>query len=442
MAINFPDSPATNDSFTSGGKKWIFNGTTWNLITANSYTISTGEVTAAKIASSAVTEAKINDGAVTTGKIAAGAVTAAKLGNDISLTPADGSITQAKLASTLSGITICTSSTKPASPFVGQMIFETDTNYVKVYTSGGWSVGMRQSTSFAVRYLVVAGGGGGGSDMGGGGGAGGYLAGTTTLTAGTTYTVTVGAGGTGALAGDAQPRGVSGVNSSAFSLTSIGGGGGASDYASSGVPYAAASGGSGGGAPGNSQPAGTGTVGQGNDGRAGAGSYYPGGGGGAGSPGGYRFSGSTLSNADGGYGIQNDITGTNYFWAGGGAGGGYSTWGGSGGRGGGGGGAPAGGGTGLGDTFGINAAANGTNGSLGTTTNVPGGNGGTNTGGGGGGGSHWNSNNYGGNGGSGIVVVRYLTADGVGKTITGGTTSTVGTDTVHTFTASGTLSIA
>jgi hypothetical protein len=149
-----------------------------------------------------------------------------------------------------------------------------------------------------------------------------------------------------------------------------------------------------------------------------------------------------LVNADGGYGIQNDITGTNYFWAGGGAGGGYSTYGGSGGRGGGGGGAPAGGGTGLGDTFGINAAANGTNGSLNAQTNVPGGNGGTNTGGGGGGGSHYNANNYGGNGGSGIVVVRYLTADGIGKTITGGVISTVGLDTVHTFTASGTLSIA
>jgi len=63
MAINFPDSPATNDSFTSGGKKWIFNGTTWNLITANSYTIPTGEVTTAKILDANVTAAKLASGA-------------------------------------------------------------------------------------------------------------------------------------------------------------------------------------------------------------------------------------------------------------------------------------------------------------------------------------------------------------------------------------------
>ena len=63
MAINFPDSPAENDSFTSGGKKWIFNGTVWTLITANSYTIPTGEVTTAKILDANVTAAKLASGA-------------------------------------------------------------------------------------------------------------------------------------------------------------------------------------------------------------------------------------------------------------------------------------------------------------------------------------------------------------------------------------------
>jgi hypothetical protein len=66
MAINFPDSPATNDSFTSGGKKWIFDGTTWGLITANSYTIPTGEVTTAKILDANVTAAKLASGAAVT----------------------------------------------------------------------------------------------------------------------------------------------------------------------------------------------------------------------------------------------------------------------------------------------------------------------------------------------------------------------------------------
>jgi hypothetical protein len=63
--------------------------------------------------------------------------------------------------------------------------------------------------------------------------------------------------------------------------------------------------------------------------------------------------------------------------------------------------------------------------------------GGTNTGGGGGGtddGSY-----YGGAGGSGIVLVRYLTASGIEAT--GGTTSTSGSYTIHTFTSNGTFSI-
>ena len=63
MPINFPDSPAENDSFTSGGKKWIFNGTVWTLVTANSYTIPTGEVTTAKILDANVTAAKLASGA-------------------------------------------------------------------------------------------------------------------------------------------------------------------------------------------------------------------------------------------------------------------------------------------------------------------------------------------------------------------------------------------
>jgi hypothetical protein len=48
----------------------------------------------------------------------------------------------------------------------------------------------------------------------------------------------------------------------------------------------------------------------------------------------------------------------------------------------------------------------------------------------------------GGAGGSGVVIVRYLTADVSGRTITGGTATTSGSYTVRTFTASGSLVIA
>jgi hypothetical protein len=35
----------------------------------------------------------------------------------------------------------CTSSTRPASPYVGQMIFETDTSLLKIWLGTAWSNG-------------------------------------------------------------------------------------------------------------------------------------------------------------------------------------------------------------------------------------------------------------------------------------------------------------
>ena len=60
-------------------------------------TLVSNSVTESEIASGAVIEGKIGASAVTETKIANGAVTAAKLGSDVDLTPADGSITPAKL---------------------------------------------------------------------------------------------------------------------------------------------------------------------------------------------------------------------------------------------------------------------------------------------------------------------------------------------------------
>jgi hypothetical protein len=53
-----------------------------------------------------------------------------------------------------------------------------------------------------------------------------------------------------------------------------------------------------------------------------------------------------------------------------------------------------------------------------------------------------NGGSQGGAGGSGVVIVRYLTADATGFTITGGTSSTSGSYTIRTFTSAGSLVIA
>ena len=161
------------------------------------------------------------DNSVTTNKIANGAVTAAKLGNDISLTPADGSITQAKLSQNISAITICTSSTKPASPFTGQAIFETDTNKMRLYNGSSW-IGVstvRKIASFTasgtwtvpagVTYAIAhirAGGGGAGTGSSGAGGTSSVAFASGTISA---------TGGNGANGGYTEaPVGVAGVANS------------------------------------------------------------------------------------------------------------------------------------------------------------------------------------------------------------------------------------
>lgn len=245
--------------------------------------------------------------------------------------------------------------------------------------------------------LVVAGGGGGGSNGnttgGGGGGAGGYLYSTSTaFIKGSSYSLSVGLGGTGRQQSTSSPSsgnkgGNSSISGSGFSsITSIGGGGGVSNQ--SGGILSDSSGGSGGG--GNYvNPSGTATSGQGNNGGQ-AYSYtgggnelaYAGGGGG-----GSAAVGSNASNSvggNGGIGTSNSITGTALFYAaggGGGARGGYT--GGSGGSG-------IGGNGQVGTSLGENASpAN------------------RGSGGGGGGGNGNNAQYIGGSGSDGVIIIAY-----------------------------------
>jgi hypothetical protein len=211
--------------------------------------------------------------------------------------------------------------------------------------------------------LLVAGGGGGSKD-GGGGGAGGVLVANSTSISVGTYSITIGQGGAGAVHAS-NTQGSNGQDTTALSLTAIGGGGGAGGGGSTAA--GAGSGGSGGGG-GAGRSAGSGTAGQGNNGES---SSSKAGGGGAGQPGGSNGLG------DGGDGILNSYrNGTNVYYGGGG-GGSYPTQPNSpGGLGGGGAGSNS--GTGGGGT--------------------------ANTGGGGGSGG---SIGNGGTGGSGIVIIRY-----------------------------------
>ena len=147
-----------------------------------------------------------------------------------------------------------------------------------------------QNAGYTINYLIVAGGGSGGASAAGGGGAGGVLTGTSSLTAGVGYTITVGAGGAGV---SPVNQGVNGSNSSIPAVTtSVGGGGGGR------TTFAGSSGGSGGGGGGDSAAlGGSATVGQG----------YAGGNGTGGLGGGGNWGASGSANTGGGGGAWNGV---------------------------------------------------------------------------------------------------------------------------------------
>ena len=313
---------------------------------------------------------------------------------------------------------VCTSTNRPANPYIGMMIFETDTNKVKVWLGGAWSTGTQHSVLDGITILVVAGGGGGGSRINNGrgspGGAGGliYIESFPIITG--TYIVTI---------AGAAALGTQGSNSvftgNSRTLTALGGGHGRNADSQGAAPAGGSSGGS--WYPGYvsnapTQPSTTNdgisnylTSGFGNaGGTSGAVSPYASGGGGAGGVG-ANFN--AVGGPVGGIGKEYSISGTATYYAGGGGGAGYGGEAATryaGGLGGG----------GRGDNHSdSNADRNGT----------------ANTGGGGG---------TNGTGGSGVVIVRYTSAGIAAGQVQGGTITTSGAYTIHTFTASGSLVIA
>jgi hypothetical protein len=72
MPLDFPSSPTLNDKYSSGGRNWTWNGTTWTL---DSYVgvVPAGAVDTTQLANSAVTTAKLADASITAVKLPAGA---------------------------------------------------------------------------------------------------------------------------------------------------------------------------------------------------------------------------------------------------------------------------------------------------------------------------------------------------------------------------------
>ena len=88
----------------------------------------------------------------------------------------------------------------------GDLIYNSTTNKVQVYNSSSWS-DLGGMDAFDITYLVVSGGGGGGTNESGdhfgtGGGGGGALNSTMPVKKSTSFTVTVGAGGSANIIGN------------------------------------------------------------------------------------------------------------------------------------------------------------------------------------------------------------------------------------------------
>jgi hypothetical protein len=307
-------------------------------------------------------------------------------------------------------------------------VYDVSGQSVRIVYSGatqGWiptsddDVSYEVSQPYTADFLVIAGGGGGGYDRGGGGGAGGYRNSYSTepsggggssetsisLSTGSVYTITVGGGGADQPDGNSfgQPGSDSSIVGEGVSITSVGGGGGGTgnDTYDPGLD-----GGSGGGAARNAGPAaGLGTANQGYFGGAAGGSTDCGGGGGAGE------AGDTDGSGEGGDGLSSSITGSATNRGGGG-------------------------GAHLGPARGLGGDGGGGNG--GADPGIPGATPGVaNTGGGGGGAAGTGPNLAGQGGGSGVVILRMPTANYTGTTTGSPTVGTDGTDTILTFTASG-----
>jgi hypothetical protein len=278
----------------------------------------------------------------------------------------------------------------------------------------------------SVSYLVVGGGGAGGGNRGGGGGAGGLLAGTVSVSTGTSYTITVGAAG--AASGGTAAAGGNGGASKFGSLVNgstgaVGGGGGGVGNQNSSILYGQ-DGGSGGGAGGNAatNTVGTGVSGQGNNGGPGLIGSAPfggGGGGGAGAVGGTASS----SGGNGGAGSISTIisttvattnsvgqvVGSDVYFAGGGGGGSQGT-------------SSATGGNGGGGAAGVLGGTSGT----------------TNTGGGGAGATESFGSTA--NGGSGVVIIAYPNTFADAASTSGSPIiTTSGSNKVYIFTGNGSI---
>jgi hypothetical protein len=407
--INLPASGSSGDMafVTATGRLLIYDGTQWKSVQmANASPLLSGANASYTLAS---------DGTATTVTITATDYENESITYDYEITGDTGIVTVTRV----DNVYTLTPATSGAGGTATVTFKASDGNSIGTATSE-----LSLTLGAYIEYLVVGGGGGGGNGWAGGGGGGGggaVFTGNQNLVLNTTYNITVGSAGSGAVNSNSDTVGGTGTASIFYGVSTItaGGGGGGAGFNSAASSSSAADGtatnGSGGG--GGGTLAGITTAGQGNssgydggDGYVGSASTDRAGGGGGGA-GGAGSAGTQSTGGAGGIGVASSITGSSVYYGGGGGGGTRGTTGGSGGS-------SVGGDGGVTNTAATDASTYGS---------------------GGGGGAGYTAAPYtdGGDGYAGVVIIRSSTqASGTTGTVA---TSTVGSDYVYTFTSNGSI---
>lgn len=367
-------------------------GTNWE-IGVGTYTSSTNTLSRTTVLASSNSNSLVSFGSNT---------------KDVFVTAPSGSMVMQDSATGAAKMPVGTTAQRPGTPESGMYRLNSESGVPEWYDSIGsrWLPFFDSRVIYEIEVLLVAGGGGsagGGSEPAGGGGAGGMITSTYRVENGANLSIVVGNGGAGVSGNNAASSGSNSTISYAGNtlFTAVGGGSGGNGSGGTG-----AAGGSGGGGSGwNGGPGGSGTNGQGSNGGAGA-NLGSGGGYASGGGGGKTAAGVAAASNKGGDGGAGGLWGGSYYAGGGGGSTLYSGTTGSGGIGGG----------GSGSSSAINSS--GTSGTANT----------------GGGGGAANGTGTGGSGGKGVCVIRYVGS----QRGSGGTVTTSGGYTYHTFTNSGT----
>jgi hypothetical protein len=163
MAIDFPNSPTTNQTFTSGGRTWIYNGSQWALQTG-SYTA--GTITTGSLAANSVTTAKVLDANITNAKLANSSVTIGSntisLGGTVSAITglANIAVANASVTSVLYSKAVIEPTTVSGSGASGTINLDFSNSAITMYqanSTANWTLNVRSNSGQSMNSLLANG---------------------------------------------------------------------------------------------------------------------------------------------------------------------------------------------------------------------------------------------------------------------------------------------